>query len=75
MSELPLASRVQRPKHLLFRRADAKEVPEMKQTQIVRRARRHGGPGEPNVDLPVTPASDTSAAARVLAAIDAAIAS
>jgi hypothetical protein len=47
----------------------------MKQTQIVRRARRHGGPGEPPADLPNTPASDTSAATRVLAAIDAAIAS
>jgi hypothetical protein len=47
----------------------------MKQTQIVRRARRHGGPGEPTTDLPVVPASDTTAAARVLAAIDAALAS
>jgi hypothetical protein len=46
----------------------------MKQTQIVRRARRHGGGGEPVADLPVTPASDTTAAARVLAAIDAAVA-
>ena len=45
----------------------------MKQTQIVRRSRRRGGPGEP-VDLPDTPVSDTSGAARVLAAIDAAIA-
>lgn len=45
----------------------------MKQTQIVRRARRHGGPGEPLADLPVVPASDTSAAARVLAAIRAAL--
>jgi hypothetical protein len=53
----------------------AKEVPEMKQTQIVRKARRHGGPGEPPAELPTTTASDTSAAARVLAAIDAAIAS
>lgn len=42
----------------------------MKQVQIVRRPRRHGGPGEP-VDLPVAAVSDTSAAARVLAAIDA----
>ena len=47
----------------------------MVQTQIVRRPRRSGGPGEPIADLPVTPASDTSAAARVLAAIDAALAS
>lgn len=46
----------------------------MKQTQIVRRPRRHGGPGEPPTDLPVVAASDTSAAARVLAAIDAALA-
>ena len=45
----------------------------MKQTQITRKARRHGGPGEP-VDLPTTAASDTAAAARVLAAIDAAVA-
>lgn len=44
----------------------------VKQTQIVRRARRSGGPGDP-VDLPVTPASDTSAAARVLATIAAAL--
>ena len=46
----------------------------MKQTQIVRRPRRHGGPGEAPVDLPVAAASDTSAAASVLAAIDAALA-
>ena len=46
----------------------------MKQTQIVRRARRHGGNGEPVVDLPLVPASDTTAAARVLAAIEAALA-
>lgn len=45
----------------------------MKQTQIVRRARRSGGAGDP-VDLPVTAASDTSGAAKVLAAIDAALA-
>ena len=45
----------------------------MKQTQIQRRTRRRGGPGEP-VDLPATPASDTSGAGRVLAAIDAALA-
>jgi hypothetical protein len=45
----------------------------VKQTQIVRKARRHGGPGEPPADLPTTAASDTSGAARVLAAIDAAI--
>lgn len=44
----------------------------MKQTQIVRRARRSGGPGDP-VDLPVTAASDTTAAAKVLAAIAAAL--
>lgn len=47
----------------------------MKQTQIVRRPRRHGGTGEPVADLPIAPASDTAAAARVLAAIDAALAS
>jgi hypothetical protein len=46
----------------------------MKQTQIVRRARRNGGPGEPPAELPTGPASDTTAAARVLAAIDAALA-
>lgn len=46
----------------------------MKQTQITRKARRHGGPGEPPADLPVTATSDTSAAARTLAAIDAALA-
>ena len=45
----------------------------MKQTQIRRRTRRSGGPGEP-VDLPTDAASDTTAAARVLAAIDAALA-
>jgi hypothetical protein len=45
----------------------------VKQTQIVRRSRRTGGPGEPVADLPVRPASDTSAAARVLAAIAAAL--
>lgn len=46
----------------------------MKQMQIVRRPRRNGGPGEAPVDLPVTAASDTSAAAAVLAAIAAALA-
>lgn len=46
----------------------------MKQTQIVRRARRSGGPGGDPVDLPVTAASDTSAAARVLATIAAVLA-
>jgi hypothetical protein len=46
----------------------------MKQTQIVRRARRSGGPGDPLADLPTSATSDTSAAARVLAAIDAAVA-
>jgi hypothetical protein len=56
-------------------RIDAEEVTGMKQTQIVRRPRRNGGTGEPTVDLPVVPASDTTAAARVLAAIDAALAS
>jgi hypothetical protein len=47
----------------------------VKQTQIVRRHRRHGGNGEPPADLPVVAVSDTTAAARVLAAIDAALAS
>ncbi len=46
----------------------------MKQTRITRKARRHGGPGEPPAELPVVPASDTAAAGRVLAAIDAALA-
>jgi hypothetical protein len=46
----------------------------MKQTQITRKARRHGGPGEPPAELPTTAASDTTAAARVLAAIEAALA-
>jgi hypothetical protein len=46
----------------------------MKQTQITRRPRRHGGPGEPTAELPTVAVSDTTAAARVLAAIDAAIA-
>ena len=45
----------------------------MKQTQIVRRPRRRGGPGGDPVDLPATSASDTSGAARVLAAIAAAL--
>lgn len=44
----------------------------MKQTQIVRRPRRRGGPEEP-VDLPVAAISDTTAAARVLAAIESAL--
>jgi hypothetical protein len=47
----------------------------VKQTQIVRRPRRNGGPGEPPAELPTVAVSDTSAAARVLAAIDAALAS
>ncbi|MDQ1711693.1 MAG: hypothetical protein QOE45_1143 [Frankiaceae bacterium] len=47
----------------------------MKQTQIVRRTRRRGGPGDPPAELPTGAASDTSAAARLIAAIDAAIAS
>jgi hypothetical protein len=46
----------------------------VKQTQIVRRSRRSGGPGDPPAELPTVAASDTSAAARVLAAIDAAVA-
>jgi hypothetical protein len=46
----------------------------MKQTQIVRRPRRGGGPEEPLAELPGAPVSDTTAAARVLAAIDAALA-
>jgi hypothetical protein len=45
----------------------------MKQMRIQRRTRRNGGNGEPVADLPVAAASDTSAAARVLAAIDAVI--
>ena len=45
----------------------------VKQTQIVRRPRRRGGPGGDPVELPVTAASDTSAAVRVLAAIAAAV--
>jgi hypothetical protein len=45
----------------------------VKQTQIVRRVQRRGGPGDP-VDLPVAAISDTTAAARVLAAIAAALA-
>ena len=47
----------------------------MKQTQIVRRVRRSGGSGDPVVDLPVVPVSDTTPAARVLAAIAAVLAS
>ena len=46
----------------------------MKQTQITRRPRRRGGNGEPVADLPVVAISDTSAAARVMAAIEAALA-
>ena len=45
----------------------------MKQTRIQRRPRRTGGNGEPIAELPVVAASDTTAAARVLAAIDAAL--
>ena len=41
--------------------------------QIQRRTRRNGGSGEPVADLPLTPASDTSAAERVIAAIDAVV--
>jgi hypothetical protein len=47
----------------------------VKQTQIVRRPRRAGGPEEPIAELPLAPVSDTSAAARVLAAIAATLAS
>src|SRR6266700_3238983 len=57
------------------RRQEREEVSRMVQTQIVRRPRRNGGPGEPLAELTVTAASDTSAATRVLAAIDAALAS
>ena len=46
----------------------------MTQIQIVRRPRRNGDPAETPVDLPTIPASDTSAAARTIAAIDAAVA-
>jgi len=46
----------------------------MKQTQITRRPRRRGGNGEPVADLPIVAISDTSAAARVMAAIEAALA-
>jgi hypothetical protein len=46
----------------------------VKQVRIERKARRHGGPGEPDAVLPTVPASDTSAAASTLAAIDAVIA-
>lgn len=46
----------------------------MKQTRITRRARRRGGNGEPVAELPVVAVSDTSTAARVLAAIEAALA-
>ena len=46
----------------------------MTQIRIQRRSRRHGGPGEPTAELPVVAASDTSAAAKTLAAIDAVLA-
>lgn len=39
--------------------------------RIQRRPRRNAGGGEPIAELPVVVASDTSAADRVLAAIDA----
>ncbi|HEX8003987.1 MAG TPA: hypothetical protein VF519_14965 [Mycobacteriales bacterium] len=45
----------------------------MTQTRIQRRPRRKAGGGEPIVDLPVVAVSDTTAAARVLAAIEAAL--
>jgi len=53
-------------------RAAPRREDTVKQTQIVRRPRRRGGPEEP-VDLPVLAVSDTSAATRVLAAIEAAL--
>lgn len=46
----------------------------MQQVRITRKASRRGGDGEPVADLPLSPASDTAAATRVLAAIDAALA-
>ena len=46
-------------------------MPRMTQTRITRRPRRNAGGGEPIADLPVVAACDTTAAARVLAAIDA----
>jgi hypothetical protein len=46
----------------------------MTQTQIVRRPRRKGDPADTPVELPTIAASDTSAAARVIAAIEAAVA-
>lgn len=51
------------------------DTPPVKQTRIQRRTKRTGGGGEPVADLPVVAASDTTAAARVLAAIDAALSS
>ncbi len=45
----------------------------MKQTRITRRPRRSAGGGEPVADLPLVATSDTSAAARILAAIDAVV--
>lgn len=55
-------------RHLPGRPADRECV---KQTRITRRPRRNAGGGEPITDLPVVAVSDTTAAARVLAAIDA----
>ena len=45
----------------------------MKQIRIQRRPRRNGGGDEPTGLLPVTPASDTSAAHDLLARIDRAL--
>ena len=47
------------------------DSPCMKQMQVTRRPRRNAGGGEPVAELPVVAVSDTTAAARVLAAIDA----
>ena len=45
----------------------------MKQIRIQRRPRRSAGGGEPTGLLPVTPASDTTAAHDLLARIDRAL--
>ena len=47
------------------------DTPCVKQIRIQRRTRRSGGNGDPIAELPVVAVSDTSAAARVLASIDA----
>lgn len=42
----------------------------MRQVRIERKTRRPGRPGDPSIELPTGPASDTSAAADLIGRID-----